>query len=198
MRDVVAVAAIDGVLVASNSAETPFTLRIVGGDPRRTTAADWQLWIAARERMFQVTVVPATDVLAKGTKLGGDREVLNAHAAWECKHHNEMLHLEQTAHPQFLEIGKRTWSHWTYDLSALAKRLKEESKEAGGQNPGPRTQHLITTVVGKHIVVLISTTMIGEEEADTKNGLINAAKTLVVYPKPLSPTQLKQLCEQRQ
>ena len=65
-------------------------------------------------------------------------------------------------------------------------------------SPGPKTQQLLTTIIGKNLLVLVCTTMVGQEEADTEKNLLNAAKSLVLHPKPLSQEQIKELCLQRE
>ena len=137
-------------------------------------------------------LLPVAKFLPDGPQ-PADREVLRAHADWECKAHNELLHFEHTAKPEFPEIGRRTWCHWTYDLTALAEKLRQDPKNTD-HSPGPKTQQLLTTVIGKNLLVLVCTTMIGQEEADTEKSLMNAAKSLVIHPKPLSPEQIKELC----
>lgn len=190
-------AAVDGILIVSNSAEFPFTLRIVGGEPQKTSAADGQLWIGAKDSMFQNTIVPVSSVLPKNAKQGDDKVVLTAHAAWECKHHNELTKQSLAAKPEFIRVSGRTWSHWTYDLSEFIKRMKEQKPEEIG-GVGPKSQHLMTTVIGKHIIVLICTTMNGQNDGDTKDALVKAAGTCVVYPKPLSQEQIEKVCTQKQ
>jgi hypothetical protein len=194
MRYVVAYSAADGVEIVESSPEGPFHLRVVGGDPRRLSTEQGQLWVPVGEHMYQLVITTRDEVMPGVKKQPDDRTLLAAHAAWECKDHNEILHLTQTAQPEFQDIAGRTWCHWTYDLLSLAK---DRPKEAG-DGPGPQTQHLLTTVLGRKIVVLIGTTLVGQKEDDTHAGLVAAARTFVVLPKPLTQPQIKELCSQKQ
>jgi len=194
MRHVVAYSAADGVEIVESSPEAPFHLRIVGGDPRRLSTEDGQLWVPVGEHMYQMVITTPDEVMPGEKKQPDDRTLLAAHAAWECKDHNEILHLTQTAKPEFQDIAGRTWCHWTYDLTPLAKTRRKEA----GDGPGSQTQHLLPTVLGHKIVALIGTTVEGQKEEDTQAGLVAAAKTFVVLPKPLTPPQIKELCSQKQ
>jgi hypothetical protein len=192
MRHVVAYSAADGVEVVENSQEGPFHLRIVGGNPRRISTDQGQLWVPVGDYMYQMVITTPDEVMPGVKKQPDDRTLLAAHAAWECKDHNEMLHLAQTAQPEFQDITGRTWCHWTYDLTSLGKtRAKEDG-------PGPQTQHLLTTVLGRKIIVLISTTLVGQKEDDVQAGLVATAKTFAVLPKPLTQQQIQELCSQKQ
>lgn len=194
MKDVTAFAAVDGIVLASSSPANPFTIRFVGGDPKQTKAADGNFWIPTQERMIQFMLVPIANVLPKADPLPGEREILSAHAAWECKDHNEKLHLRQKVEPEFLEGGGRTWAHWTYNLTTVGKRLKKESPDQAQV----KTQHALTTVMGRNILMVISTTFTGQKESDTMLEMFRAAKTLAVSPRPLSPSQITELCSQKQ
>jgi hypothetical protein len=193
MRNVGAYSAIDGVEIVENSSEDPFHLRIVGGDARRTKADQQQLWIAAGEQMYQMLIVMPEQILP-GVKQPDDRTLLAAHAAWECSDHNQTLHSDQTAKPEFQQIAGRTWCYWTYDLSPLARQRPKEA----GDGPGPQTQHLLTTVLGHKIIVLVSTTLIGQKEEAVQAGLVAAAKTFAVLPQQLTQPQIEKLCSQKQ
>jgi hypothetical protein len=192
MRNVGAYSAIDGVEIVENSPENPCHLRIVGGDARRTKADREQLWIAAGESMYQMLIVTSDQILPDGTKQPNDRTLLAAHAAWECTDHNEALHLNQTAKPEFQQIAGRTWCHWTYDLTPLARQLPKQD------SPAAQTQHLLTTVVGHKIIVLVGTTLAGQKEEMVQAGLVAIAKTLAVLPRPLTQQQIEKLCSQKQ
>jgi hypothetical protein len=193
MRNVGAYSAIDGVEIVDNSPEDPCHLRIVGGDARRTTAEQQQLWIAAGETMYQMLIATPEQVLP-GVKQPDDRTLLAAHAAWECSDHNQALHLNQTAKPEFQQITGRTWCHWTYDLSSLPKQFSKEI----GNRPGAQTQHLLTTVLGHKIIVLVTTSLSGQKEEAVQAGLVAVAKTFAVLPQPLTQPQIEKLCSQKQ
>jgi len=194
MRYVTAYSAVDGVEVVDNFPQAPFHLRIMGGDPRRISTEQGQLWVPVGDYMYQMVITAVNEVMPDAKKQPDDRTLLAAHAAWECKDHNELLHLAQTATPEFQQIGTRTWCHWTYDLSSLAKAQPKDA----GNGPGPQTQHLLTTVLGRKIVVLIGTTLVGQKEDEVVAGLTTIAKTFAVLPKPLTQPQIKELCSQKQ
>ena len=185
----------DGILMASRSDDFPFTARIAGGDTKKTYYADGQFWIGTKDYEFQNTVVPTSHFGLKDAKPGDDKPLLSAHADWECKDHNKLTGQKLSAKPEFVEINGRTWAHWTYDLSAFTKKMKAQ-KPGEISGPGPKTQHFVTTVLGKYIIVFICTTMNGQEEAPTKDALLNVGKTFAVHPKGLSPEQVTELCKQ--
>jgi hypothetical protein len=197
MRNVGAYSAIDGVVIVDNSPENPCHLRFVGGDVRHTKADQEQLWVPVGNYMYQMLLTTADRIVPDAAKQPEDRALLAAHAAWECKSHNEMLHLNQTANPLYRELNGRTWCYWTYDLRPVADRMSKEDKEKAG-GPGPQTQHLLTTVLGHKIVILVSTTLIGQKEEEAQAGLLATARTFVVLPKPLTQPQIQELCSHKQ
>ncbi|MEZ0258238.1 MAG: hypothetical protein ACAI37_23360, partial [Chthoniobacter sp.] len=63
MRYVVAYSAEGGVEIVENSPEGPFHLRIVGGDPRRLSTEQGQLWVPVGEHMYQLVITTRDEVM---------------------------------------------------------------------------------------------------------------------------------------
>jgi len=189
--------AVDGLLIATDSAALPYSLRIVGGLRDKVYPGPAQVEAGTKDYLFRNLVVFISDLQMSAADQGDEKKVLSAHAAWEAEDMDRITGQKLAPKLEYLQANGRTWAYWTYDVGELFKKLKAEKvKQAEG--PAPQAQHFLTTVVGKHVVVLVTDDRSNHDAAATRDALLTVAKSFVLYPKPLTKEELRALALQKQ